>query len=255
LSSLFTEHRNPKNKRVFKRKANPHRGRIVPICGIVWKVNITLIRPVEGGVAVTKLLLTSCGFHTESIRSTFLNLVDGEVSHLKASIITTASPKKENNRFAQKAKSDFKAMGIQNVDFIDLEFENPELLTQKDVIYISGGNPFNLLFHTIKSGAHDIIKKLAAQNVVIVGVSAGALLLGPNIKIVQFFTPEMNTLNMNDFTALDITDKLIFPHYDREDLFKDDAGRTIEERIREFETLENCEVTKLNDDQSTLILT
>lgn len=45
---------------------------------------------VEGGVAVTKLLQTSCGFHTESIKSTFLNLVDGEVSHLKASIITTA---------------------------------------------------------------------------------------------------------------------------------------------------------------------
>ncbi len=44
---------------------------------------------------------------------------------------------------------------------------------------------------------------------------------------------------MNDFTALDITDKLIFPHYDREDLFKDHAGRTREERIREFETLEN----------------
>ena len=204
---------------------------------------------------MTKLLLTSCGFHTASIKSTFLNLVDGEVSHLKACIITTASLKKENNRFAQKAKADFKAMGIQNVDFIDLEFENPELLTQKDVIYISGGNPFNLLFHTIRSGSHDIIKKLAAQNVVIVGVSAGALLLGPNIKIPQFFTPEMNTLNMNDFTALDITDKLIFPHYDREDLFKDDAGRTIEERIREFETLENCEVTRLNDDQSILIST
>lgn len=204
---------------------------------------------------MSKLLLTSCGFHTELIKSTFLDLVDGEVLDLKTSIITTASPKKENNRNAQKAKEDFKMMGIQDVNFIDFEFENPEILTQKDVIYISGGNPFNLLFHTIRSGADDILKKLAEKNIVFVGVSAGALLLGPNINIVQFFTPEMNTLNMNNFSALQITDKLIFPHYDREDLFENDAGRTIEERIREFETLHNYEVTRLNDDQSIVVLT
>lgn len=70
------------------------------------------------------------------------------------------------------------------------------------------------------------------------------MLLGPNIKIAQFFTPEMNTMRITDFTGLGITDKLIFPHYDREDLFKDEAGRTIEERILEFETIENCGVTK-----------
>ncbi|WP_246183382.1 hypothetical protein [Paenibacillus methanolicus] len=62
---------------------------------------------------------------------------------MKASIIATASPKKEKNRFAQKAKDDFKMMGFQDVDFIDFEFENPELLAQKDIIYISGGNPFH----------------------------------------------------------------------------------------------------------------
>lgn len=111
---------------------------------------------------MAKLLLTSCGFYTESIKSAFLNVIDGDVRHLKASIITTASPTKENNRFAQKAKGDFKAMGFQDVDFIDVEFENPELLTQKDVIYISGGNPFHLLFHSIKSGACDIIKKTSS---------------------------------------------------------------------------------------------
>ena len=87
---------------------------------------------------------------------------------------------------------------------------------EKDIIYISGGNPFNLLYHTKKSGADEILKHLASQNVIIVGVSAGALLLGPHIKIVQFFTPQMNTLDIKDFSALNLTDKLIFPHYNRE---------------------------------------
>ncbi|MDF2857948.1 MAG: peptidase [Neobacillus sp.] len=203
---------------------------------------------------MTKLLLTSKGFFTEAIKNQFLKLIDGEISQLKATIITTASPQKENNRYAKKAKEDLKGMGFQNIDFIDLEFDNPENLLLKDVIYISGGNPFNLLFHTKKSGAVEIFKKIASQNVVIVGVSAGAILLGPNIKIVHFFTPQMNTLNIKDFAALDLTDKLVFPHYDREDLFKNGSGKSIEDRIEEFEALEKCEVTRIKDDQSISII-
>ncbi|WP_419874899.1 Type 1 glutamine amidotransferase-like domain-containing protein [Candidatus Pristimantibacillus sp. PTI5] len=198
---------------------------------------------------MAKILLTSNGFYTKAIKNQFLKFIHGEKSQMKATIITTASPQKENNRYAQKAKEDFKGMGFQNIDFIDLEFDNPEILTQNDVIYISGGNPFNLLFHTKKSGADEILRKLASQNVVIVGVSAGAILLGPNIKIVHFFTPQMNTLNIEDFTALDLTSKLIFPRYDREDLFKDGTGKSIEDRLEEFEALEKCEVTRLKDDQ------
>lgn len=203
---------------------------------------------------MTKLLLTSSGFYTEDIKNQFLSLIDREISQLNVTIITTASPKKENNKYAQKSKEDFKEMGFQKIDFMDLEFESPERLTQKDIIYINGGNPFNLLFHTKKSGADEILKRLASRNVIIVGVSAGAILLGPHIKIVQSFTPEMNTLGIEDFSALNLTDKLIFPHYDREDLFKDDTGKTIEERIKAFEYLEKCEVMRLNDDHSFSVL-
>ena len=203
---------------------------------------------------MTKILLTSNGFYTEDIKNQFLKLIDREISQLNVTIITTASPKKENNKFAQKAKEDFQEMGFQKIDFTDLEFENPERLIEKDIIYISGGNPFNLLYHTKKSGADEILKHLASQNVIIVGVSAGAILLGPHIKIVQFFTPQMNTLDIKDFSALNLTDKLIFPHYDREDLFKDDTGKTIEDRIKEFEYLEKCDIARLNDDHSIPII-
>lgn len=54
------------------------------------------------------------------------------------------------------------------------------------MLYINGGNPFTLLFFAKKSGADEVIKTLAVQNVIIVGVRAGALLLGPNINIVNF---------------------------------------------------------------------
>lgn len=203
---------------------------------------------------MSSLLLTSCGFNTEDIKNQFLSFIERDISHLKVSIITTASPMKENNRYAQRAVQDFKDMGFQHIDFVDIEFDDPQLLIHSDVIYINGGNPFTLLYYAKKSGADEIIKTLAAQNVTIVGVSAGTLLLGPNINIVDFFTPQMNTMDLTDFKALGLTDKLIFPHYDREDKFKDSTNKTIEERIVAFESNENCKVTRLKDEEYISIL-
>ncbi|MBT2764036.1 Type 1 glutamine amidotransferase-like domain-containing protein [Paenibacillus sp. ISL-20] len=203
---------------------------------------------------MSSLLLTSCGFYTEDIKNQFLDFIDRDISQLKVSIITTASLMKENNRYAQRAMQDFKDMGFQHINFVDIEFDDPQILIHRDVIYINGGNPFTLLYYAKKSGADEIIKTLAAQNVIIVGVSAGALVLGPNINIVDFFTPQMNTMDLTDFKALGVTDKLIFPHYDREDIFKDRTNKTIEERIVEFESNENCKVTRLKEEEYISIL-
>lgn len=180
-------------------------------------------------------------------------MIDGEVSRLEATILTTASKQKENNRFAIKAKNDLIQMGFKTVDFTDIEYERPEKLERYSVLYISGGNPFYLLYHLKRSGADFIIKKLAKQNVVIVGASAGAVILEPNIDLVQFFTPEMNDVGLKDLRALGLTDKTIFPHCDREDLFPDDAGRTIEERLKAFETAHQGAVIRIKDDGFYLI--
>lgn len=198
-------------------------------------------------------MLTSNGFYTDAIKEEFLKLLDGEPRELDVAIITTASPKKENNRFAQKAKEDFQEMGFKRINFIDLEFDDPNRLSHKDVIYINGGNPFDLLFHTKNSGADQILKQLISKNVIIVGVSAGAVVLGPSIKVVHHFTPQMDTRNTRVFTAIGLTDKYVFPHYDREDIFKDSSNKTIELRLKEFELKEKCHVTRLKDDDTLIV--
>ncbi|WP_246059354.1 hypothetical protein [Paenibacillus lautus] len=65
------------------------------------------------------LLLTSCGFYTEDIKNQFLDFIDRDISQLKVSIITTASPMKENNRYAQRAMQNFKDMGFQHINFVE----------------------------------------------------------------------------------------------------------------------------------------
>ncbi|MDF1998481.1 Type 1 glutamine amidotransferase-like domain-containing protein [Peribacillus frigoritolerans] len=175
------------------------------------------------------------------------------MSNLQATIITTASHKKQNNRFAMKAQEDLFGFGFKKVDFNDIEFDKPELLEKYNVIYINGGNPFYLLYHMKKSGADLILKDIAKQNTVIVGVSAGAIILRPNIEVVNYFTPRINTVDMQDLTALGLINKAIFPHYDREDLFPNNSGRSIEDRLKVFENINKCSVVRLKDYESVLI--
>ncbi|MBS3681120.1 Type 1 glutamine amidotransferase-like domain-containing protein [Ornithinibacillus massiliensis] len=202
---------------------------------------------------MAKIFLTSNGFFTDTIKNEFLTIIKEQLLNPKAVIITTASPHKETNKYAIKAKNDFIKMGIKQVEFLDIEFDEPNKLKQYNIIYINGGNPFKLLYHMKKSGADSILKELVKQPTIFVGVSAGAVILGPNIEVVNYFTPEMNVFELNDLTALTITEKAIFPHYDSEDIFANPSGKSIEERLTEFERQKNMSVTRLREDQILLI--
>ncbi|WP_096155343.1 MULTISPECIES: Type 1 glutamine amidotransferase-like domain-containing protein [Bacillus] len=200
-----------------------------------------------------KLLMTSSGFYTDEIKEAFFELIEDSPLNLNAVIITTASAQKENNRFAKKAHQEFKEMGFQKVQFLDVETDDASSLLDYHVLYINGGNPFHLLMNLKKSGASNILKNLAKENVVIVGVSAGAMVLGSNIQVAQFFTPEMNTTKLKKLDALKLTDKLVFPHYDREDLFRNKKSLTIEQRLLQFEQKMGQQVIRLKDDEFVLI--
>jgi dipeptidase E len=203
---------------------------------------------------MSKLLLTSCGFYTDSIKQQFLELLDGKLAKVKAAIITTASPQKDKNKYAMKAKVDLLDMGVPLIDFIDIEHENPYRLNKYNAIYINGGNPFYLLYQLKKSGADVLLRNLAKRNTVFVGVSAGSLILGPTLDVVQYFTPQMNEVTLQDLMGLKITEKLIFPHYDREDLFPNKLGQTIEERLSAYEANYKCSVIRLKDDEAITIM-
>lgn len=194
------------------------------------------------------MILTSTGFLTDEIRNAFSRMAS---SFSTAVIITSASLEKEDNRFARKAQRDLIELGASQVTFLDVEFDDPSNLSEYDVIYINGGNPFLLLHHLRKSGADRLLKKSKTYQS-IVGVSAGSVVLGPSIGIVHHFTPEMNTIPLHDLTGLNMTRTTVFPHYDREDLFKHPTGVSIEKRIIQYERISGFRVHRLQDSQYLL---
>ncbi|MDQ0859756.1 Type 1 glutamine amidotransferase-like domain-containing protein [Bacillus sp. V2I10] len=196
---------------------------------------------------MAKIILTTNGFSSENIKKKFLEQIDIDKKEIRIAIITTASHHKENNKYAKKAKVDLTNLGFQKIEFCDVEHDNLDYLSSSNIIYLSGGNPFYLLHHLRKSGADNKLKDLSKRNTVFVGVSAGAMVLGPDIGVANFFTPEMNSIKLNNFNALKITKTAIFPHYDREELFIEKNGKSIEERLFKYENDNKSTVVRLRD--------
>lgn len=201
-----------------------------------------------------KIMLTSNGFYTDEIVENFMALFEHVPRQLKACILTTASLEKERNIHAMKAQSHLLNMGFTEVDFIDIEFDEAKNLTNYDCIYINGGNPFYLLHHIKHSGADQVLRDLNDRHV-LVGASAGAMILGTNIEIAEFFTPKMNTLKLKDLSGLKLVNLSLFPHSNREDLFKHPDGQTIAERIAFYEEKCSCKITRLDDEQFIVSIT
>lgn len=192
-----------------------------------------------------RIILTSHGFEkNKKLKQQLLGLLPSLPKNLSTVIITTASVEwKEKNKHAVSAKRVLENMGFKKVAFLDVEFENPDKLKDFDIIYINGGNPFYLLYHLKKIGADKIIQKLANKGIILVGVSAGATVLGPSIKIVQYFDSEKNIVKLKNLSALKLTDMIILPHYKTE----------YENKVKDFEKKCRCRVTRLKDSQSILI--
>lgn len=191
-----------------------------------------------------KLFLTSHGFSDEPARQAFLKLLDKPSKELTAAIITTASVEyKEKNKYAISTRQYFEELRFKKVTFLDVEFENPNKLKDFDVIYLNGGNTFYLLYHLKKSGADKVLKEIV-DNTILVGTSAGAVVLGPDIKIAVKFDDERNIINLKDYFALGLTDIAIIPHY-RKDL---------EDKLKNFEKENNCRVTRLKDGQAVVVV-
>lgn len=195
------------------------------------------------------LLLTSTGFFHQKVRKQINKVISNRKS---AVIITTASPRKELNQYAIQAKVDLKELGIEQVSFLDVEKESIDPLRDADIIYINGGNPFVLLHFLRESGADRLIQMRAKGDCLIVGVSAGSVVLGLSIRIVEWFSPSLNTVELKNLAGCQLFNSSIFPHLDREDLFL--ATTSIEERIEVFEKTTGERVIRLADDTCKVLI-
>lgn len=190
-----------------------------------------------------KIILTSSGLDSDAI-----------IKHIKdngtkAAIIPTAHDQKEKSPGSLKAEKVLREIGY-TVDIIDLEFEDAKRLLSYDLIYLTGGNPFYLMYFLKKKNVRELLAEiLLRDNGIIAGSSAGSIVLGTTIKLPYIFTPDLfEQKPLDDFLGLNLVDINVCPHYDKFPVECDD----IDKKIVDFENDYNISIIRLNDGEAVV---
>lgn len=183
-------------------------------------------------------LLTSTGLSNPPTREYLQSNYDLE--GFRVAIVTTAAEWKEENKYSKLAYQQFVDLGVKEAFFFDIEKDNMSLLKNINMIYVCGGNTFNLAAAINKSDFKTMLVNHMKNWWIYIGVSAGSIVIWPDISIAWIgISPHENLINLQDMHWMNLINEIIFPHYTSED----------EPVILEYEKLTHKKVTRLTDDQ------
>lgn len=159
------------------------------------------------------ILLTSIGLSCEETNNYINSFVKNKPNIV--SIVVTASEDKKNNKYVKLAVEQFKKLGIEKINLIDLEI-GEVVPKETTILYVSGGNTFKLMYYVLKSNFIDYIKNTLSQNGLYIGVSAGSIIVGNSIEPALVGEGDENTVGLDNFMGLGLIDFSIFPHSNKE---------------------------------------
>ncbi len=192
------------------------------------------------------ILLTSNGLTSEALLRDAARALRPESK--KAALVTTASVGYKNKDWnVPRHTAALESLGLQ-VSCYDVEFEDGEALLGFDVIFLMGGNPFCLLKHLRPLKPE--LERFLASDGLLVGCSAGSIVLGTTLELIAAFDPQMNdAAGLNDFTGLGFTQIDICPHYTRYAAKYDRFA----ERVAAFEDESGIRLIRLDDTEGIFV--
>lgn len=124
----------------------------------------------------------------------------------------------ERKYFSQKVDW-YKQFGITDLLYFDIDKEYneekmPELLAC-DGIFLSGGNTYYFLNSLKKRNFIPILRDYVEKGGVLIGVSAGSILMSQTIGIAALC--DKNNIGLKDYSSLGLTNFEFFPHFDKND--------------------------------------
>jgi dipeptidase E len=173
-----------------------------------------------------KFLLTSAGIKNASIHNALVNLLGKPIAECSALCIPTASYAIPNGAFrawefisgsplttCPMCELGWKSLGVLELtalSSIKREYWVP-MLQETDVLLVNGGDPIYLAYWMRQSGLADLLPSL---NAVYVGLSAGSLIMAPNLgkEFIIWTQPQPSVGDK----ALGLVDFAMFPHLDHE---------------------------------------
>jgi len=201
------------------------------------------------------IVLTSNGFTQPKI---YDYLVSQKVGKLRNAciIITAVLPEKEKAPWVINTQNDLLNKGFEKVSLYDFEVEDFHKLINYDLIYFMGGNPYNLLKYVKHIQVENMLNELHTNNKILIGRSAGSMVLSSGIHYVEIFNDIMqfgdevrNTVGLSEFDGLKYSKQILFPHYDKAKL----KIKNLENELLLIEKQENIVITRFNDTEAFFI--
>ena len=168
---------------------------------------------------MSTLLLTSAGIVPE-IKNYFLSVLPKKrPENNKVAFVTTAAyGESKNPTWMEKDRQLLYECGIRHIE--DLDFKGKTqgdlelILSDKDIIFVNGGNTFYLLKWAKESGFDKVLPNFLKSGGLYVGVSAGSYIACPTIEAATWKHQDRNRVGITDFTALGLVQFLITAHFE-----------------------------------------
>lgn len=160
-----------------------------------------------------KLLLTSAGITTQQIANKLVELTDGGSKNI--GFITTAANVEPGNKDWYIGQIlNLQKYGFDWIDIIDPSAAGvdwQQRLNEVGVVFVSGGNTFHLLDQARKTSL-DTWLASHLDSIVYVGVSAGSILVTPNVGIASADNGDENLPGIADLSGLGFVNFEVSPH-------------------------------------------
>jgi dipeptidase E len=172
-----------------------------------------------------KLLLTSSSdFFYKHIG----NHVNKPLDQVKIAWVTTAKKGATSSEYMEKHYKQMDAMPFEYEE-IDIEGKDQDelrkLFSDKDVVYMHGGNTFYLMRAIKDSGFQEVIEELIGNGVLYAGTSAGAYVACPSLEMCLWKdTTKYFPFQDQDLEGMGLVPFIVSVHYEKEHKETTDDG-------------------------------
>lgn len=123
----------------------------------------------------------------------------------------------KERRYFEKGKQELERLGVSDFLYFDVdeEFDERKLEEFKrcDGIFLSGGNTFSFLKNLHERNMLKLIRKMALEGKLLMGVSAGSIIMSNSIKIAAFL--DENEVELDRLDGLGLVGFEFMPHWGR----------------------------------------
>ena len=196
------------------------------------------------------ILLSSRAFCSAAITDAFLSMFPA-VDRANAAIVIIVNAVDNGKRHPQMLalQQTVRQLGFTQVQLLDVLTDDLTVLDTADAIILNGGYEFLLLKSLQRVGLLSRLRQLALTGKPIYGISAGAILLGPDLDLYATLYPEDNVDRLTVTTAIAATAVRIYPHYDRHCEY----NPQLPQLITDWERRTGQIVTRLTNSQGRLL--